>query len=82
MKRQHGRLQHMRAAAAQSRPALPVLAGHVKKPDLLRMRPVEHTDRFEGGLQPQMIGPWMRSQCLAKSSSKRSGFLLITCEAP
>ena len=30
---------------------LPVSAGHVKKPDLLRMRPVEHTDRFGGGLQ-------------------------------
>jgi hypothetical protein len=44
-------LQHMHAAAAQSRPALPVLAGHVKKPDLLRMRPVEHTDPFGGGLQ-------------------------------
>jgi hypothetical protein len=30
---------------------LAVSAGHVKKPDLLRMRPVEHTDRFGRGLQ-------------------------------
>jgi hypothetical protein len=29
----------------------PVSAGHVKKPDLLRMRLVEHTDRFGGRLQ-------------------------------
>jgi hypothetical protein len=29
----------------------PVSAGHVKKPDLLRMRPVEHLDRLGGGLQ-------------------------------
>jgi hypothetical protein len=29
----------------------PVSAGHVKKPDLLRMRPVEHIDRFGGTLQ-------------------------------
>jgi hypothetical protein len=28
-----------------------VSAGHVKKPDLLLMRPVEHTDRLGGGLQ-------------------------------
>src|SRR5262249_36369246 len=30
---------------------LSVSAGHVKKPDLLRMRPVEHMDRLGGGLQ-------------------------------
>ena len=30
---------------------MPVSAGHVKKPDLLLMRPVEHTDRLGGGLQ-------------------------------
>src|SRR5262249_5572860 len=29
----------------------PVSAGHVKKPDLLGMRPVEHLDRLGGGLQ-------------------------------
>jgi hypothetical protein len=28
-----------------------VSAGHMKKPDLLRMRPVEYTDRFGGRLQ-------------------------------
>src|SRR5215471_1702756 len=28
-----------------------VSAGHVKKPDLLGMRPVEHLDRLGGGLQ-------------------------------
>jgi hypothetical protein len=30
---------------------LPVSAGHMKKPDLLRMRLVEYTDRFGSGLQ-------------------------------
>ena len=39
------------SATAQSRPAPARSAGHVKKPDLLRMRPVEHTNRFGGGLQ-------------------------------
>jgi hypothetical protein len=29
----------------------PVSAGHVKKPDFLCMRPVEHTDRLGGRLQ-------------------------------
>ena len=28
-----------------------VSAGHVKEPDLLCMRPVEHVDRLGGGLQ-------------------------------
>ena len=38
--------------AAQSRSAAPVRsAGHVKKPDPLSMRPVEHPDRLGGGLQ-------------------------------
>jgi hypothetical protein len=36
---------------AQSRLALPVLAGHMKKPDLFCVRPVERTDRLGGGLQ-------------------------------
>ena len=31
--------------------APPVSAGHVKKPDLLRMRLVEHMERLGGGLQ-------------------------------
>src|SRR5260221_5850010 len=30
---------------------LSVSAGHVKKPDLLRLRPVEQMDRLGGGLQ-------------------------------
>src|SRR5262249_61092200 len=54
MKRQHGRLQHMRAAAAQSRPTVPVSGGHVEKPDLLCMRPVERTNRLGGGLQQNL----------------------------
>jgi hypothetical protein len=32
----------------------PDSAGHVKKPDLLRMRPVERTDRVWGGLQQHL----------------------------
>ena len=40
------------SSEAQSRSAAPVRsAGHVKKPDLLSMRPVEHADRLGGGLQ-------------------------------
>ena len=41
---------HVRHSAVTGR-HLPVSAGHVKKPDLLRMRPVEHTNRYGGGLQ-------------------------------
>src|SRR5499433_1100734 len=49
-----GRLQHMRAAAAQSRPTLPVSAGHVEKSDLLCMRPVERINRLGRGLQQNL----------------------------
>jgi hypothetical protein len=36
------------------RGGIPVSAGHVKKPDLLCMRPVERTDRLGGGLQQNL----------------------------
>src|SRR4029453_13764236 len=41
----------MASAPGQSRLARPDSAGHVKKPDLLCMRPVERMDRLGGGLQ-------------------------------
>jgi hypothetical protein len=39
------------ASGASAVAASPRSAGHVKKPDLLGMRAVEHLDRFGGGLQ-------------------------------
>ncbi len=39
-------------------------AGHVKKPDLLCMRPVERKDRLGGGLQ-QYLAALFREICLS-----------------
>src|SRR5262249_38111646 len=39
-------------------------AGHMKKPDLLRMRLVEYTDRFGGGLQ-QYLAAFLREISLS-----------------
>jgi hypothetical protein len=42
----HNELKERSAISRQS-----ISAGHVKKPNLPTLRPVEHTDRFGGGLQ-------------------------------
>ena len=48
----------------------PVSAGHVKKPDLLCMRPVERIDRLGGGLQ-QHLAALSRSDSRTASVSRR-----------
>src|SRR5262249_55086089 len=56
---------------------LPASAGHVKKPDLLRMRPVEHTDRFGGGggtaIEPCSLFSRNKPQLPAIGAHCRSG---------
>src|SRR5262249_52752063 len=42
----------------------PVSAGYVKKPDLLRVRPVEYMDRLGGGLQ-YYLAPLLREISLS-----------------
>ena len=48
--RQPASPRHSRALAAEQ-PQPGTLTGHVKKPDLLRMRPIEHANRLGRGLQ-------------------------------